>query len=114
MLTTMKKLIVFAMIALPALPFLLVGCPDPKPAPPAVCKALTEDQDGPDHCSKSKEDCEKTLSKILADAHRNRCAIPPCKAFSAWVECTLVNQECKIGENEIGLIFETKEHIRCR
>ena len=91
-----------------------VGCPGgPKPPPPAACNPFSEDQDAEDHCSKSKEACEKTLSKILADAHRNRCPVGPCTGFSAWVECKPLNQDCPIGETEIGMLFSTKEHLRC-
>jgi len=94
----------------------LSACPGPKgPKPPATCTAITEDNDpAPDHCSKDKVDCEKTLSDILHKAHANRCPMPPCTAYSAYVECTGTGQECALGDGSFGQIFETAEHIRCR
>lgn len=96
---------------------LLAACPGPKqpPNPPKVCNAITEDNpNAPDHCSKDKADCEKTLSDILHKSHANRCPMPPCTAYSAYVECTGTGQECQLGDGSFGQIFETSEHIRCR
>jgi len=95
--------------------FLLAACPGKGPKPPAACTAITEDNpNAPDHCSKDKADCEKTLSDILHDAHENRCPMPPCSAFSASVTCTPTGQECQLGDGTFGQIFETSERIRCR
>lgn len=85
------------------------------PKPPKTCTAITEDDpNAPDHCSKDEADCEKTLSKILHDAHANRCPMPPCQAYSASVDCTPTGQECQLGDGSFGQIFETSETIRCR
>jgi hypothetical protein len=107
----------YKFLGLTIIGFILVGCPgkNPNNNGPVQCNSITEDNNSaPDHCSKDKADCEKALSKILADSHQNRCPIPPCTGFSAWVECTPVNQECQLGDGSFGQIFETKEHIRCR
>ena len=95
---------------------LSVGCPGKGgPKPPAACTAITEDEpNGSDHCSVDEADCEKTLSKILSDAHANRCPMPPCQAFSSTVDCKPTGQECELGDGSFGQIFETSEAIRCR
>lgn len=90
----------------------LAGCP--KKDPKAVCITITEDNAASNHCSKDKADCEKTLSKLLTDNHSNRCSVPPCTGFSAWVDCTSLNQDCKLGSGDTGLLFSTEEHIRCK
>lgn len=93
----------------------LSACPGPRPpAPPAACTAITEDEDAPDHCSTSKEECERVLSRIHSDAHANRCPVPPCTSYSAWTECFPTGDECPIGENGFGQRFTTREHLRCR
>lgn len=95
--------------------FVLAACPAKGPKAPAACTAITEDNDpAPDHCSKDKADCETTLSQILYDAHKNRCAVPPCTAYSAYVDCTGTGDECELGDGSIGQRFTTAEHIRCR
>lgn len=113
----MKRLIIVLPVA-----FLgglaMSACPGKDPAPPkppAACTAITEDTDpASDHCSKDKTDCETTLSNLLQQNHGNRCPLPPCTAFSAWVECTGTGQECELGDGSFGQIFETAEHVRCR
>lgn len=93
----------------------LAACPGKGPKAPAACTAITEDTDpASDHCSKDKADCESTLSKLLSQNHSNRCPMPPCTSFSAYVECTPTGQECELGDKTFGQIFETAEHIRCR
>jgi hypothetical protein len=92
----------------------LAACPAKGPKVPAACTAITEDNDASDHCSKDQADCEKTLSDLLHKSHENRCPVPPCTGFSAYVECTAQNQECQLGDGSVGLLFSTKEHIRCK
>ena len=93
----------------------LAACPAKAPKAPAACTQITEDNDpASDHCSKDKTDCETTLSKILYDAHKNRCATPPCAAYSAYVDCTGTNDECELGDGSTGQRFTTVEHVRCR
>ena len=94
---------------------LLAACPAKGPKVPAACTVITEDNDpAEDHCSKDKADCETTLSKILYDAHENRCATPPCSAYSAYVDCTGTGDECELGDGSFGQRFATAEHLRCR
>jgi hypothetical protein len=93
----------------------LAACPAKGPKVPAACTAITEDNDpAEDHCSKDEADCEKTLSDILHKAHANRCPMPPCTAYSAYVDCTPTGDECELGDGSWGQRFTTSEQIRCR